>query len=85
MADEEVLKRIEERLTRLEAAAAAGQPGVGGIAAPGGTVADPPPWGGGGWGGGGTIVTRPPWIAIHRLGAEDGAVVEPSQRAPLGP
>ncbi len=56
MADEEVLKRIEERLTRLEAVTAR---------APVGMVVDPPPWGGGGtpWGpwGGGTIGPRPPW------------------------
>jgi hypothetical protein len=52
MADEETLKRIEARLTRLEAAIAQGFQGGGGptnVAPPGGTIVDPPPWGGGGW------------------------------------
>jgi len=53
MADEEVLKRIEARLTRLEATIAQGaQAGAGptNVAAPGGAIVDPAPWGGGGWG-----------------------------------
>jgi hypothetical protein len=52
MADEEVLKRIEARLTRLEAAIAQGAQGGGGptnVAAPGGAIVDPAPWWGGGW------------------------------------
>jgi hypothetical protein len=50
MAADDTLKKIEERLTRLEAAQAKGA-GAGGAAVPGGAVVDPPPWGGGGWGG----------------------------------
>jgi hypothetical protein len=50
MATEDILKRIEERLTRLEAALAQ-QPGAAaGFTPPGGAVVDPPPWGGGGGG-----------------------------------
>lgn len=52
MAAEDNIKRLEERLTRLEAALAQ-QPGR--FIPPGGTVSDPAPWGGGGWG------YRPPW------------------------
>ncbi len=48
MAADDTLKRIEERLTRLETALA----GAGGFTTPGGAVVDPAPWGGGGWGGG---------------------------------
>ena len=54
MAEEEVLRRIEERLTRLEGALSqgAGAPAAPQrVAAPGGVVVDPPPWGGG----------YPPW------------------------
>lgn len=50
MEDQEILRRIEERLTRLEASVAQGAqvtPGLTNVAAPGGTVADPSPWGGG--------------------------------------
>lgn len=51
MADEDVLKRLEARLTRLEAALTQqpGQAGGGGTTAfpPGGVVVDPAPWGGG--------------------------------------
>lgn len=46
MADEKILKLIEERLTRLEASIAAG-----GATFRVNPVVDPPPWGGGGgWG-----------------------------------
>src|SRR5262245_20081753 len=64
MADEEALKRIEARLTGLEAAVDQRAPGGGGppgVAPPGGAIVDPVPWGGGGWGGWGGV--RP--IAIH--------------------
>ena len=44
---QEILKRVEERLTRLEASATAG-PAAGGFGAPGGAVVDPAPWGPGG-------------------------------------
>jgi hypothetical protein len=54
MAADDTLKKIEERLTRLEAAqakAAGVGPGAGAGAVPGGAVVDPAPWGGGGgWG-----------------------------------
>ena len=48
MANEDMLKKMEERLARLETMLA--QPG-GGFTTPGGTVVDPAPWpgGGGGW------------------------------------
>src|SRR5262245_13718738 len=50
MAAEDALRRIEERLTRLEAAWAQQPAGPGGLTAPGGTVVDPAPWWGGvGW------------------------------------
>jgi hypothetical protein len=50
MADDDAIKRLEARLTRLEAALA--QQGGAGTAAvpPGGVVVDPAPWPGGGWG-----------------------------------
>lgn len=51
MATEDSLKRIEERLTRLEAALAQQPGGPGGFTPPGGAVVDPAPWGGGGGGG----------------------------------
>ncbi len=44
---QEILKRVEERLTRLEASTMAG-PAAGGFGAPGGAVVDPAPWGPGG-------------------------------------
>lgn len=60
MAVEDNLKRIEERLTRLEATLAqqAGPTGAGGgFPTPGGAIVDPAPWGGwGGWG-----APRWPW------------------------
>ena len=54
MADEDAIRRLEARLTRLEAAMAQqpGGAGAGGAAVPGGAIVDPVPWGGGGWGGG---------------------------------
>src|SRR5215468_9720778 len=56
MADDAILKRIEERLTRLEASLSQG---VGSFTPPGGTVVDPPPWGGG-------VVSDPaPWWGRH--------------------
>jgi hypothetical protein len=59
MATEDSLKRIEERLTRLESALTQQPGGPAGFTPPGGTVVDSPPWagGGGGW------VSRPPWWA----------------------
>jgi hypothetical protein len=51
MANEDTLKKLEERLTRLEATLSQGQGGPGGFTAPGGAVVDPAPWPGGGWGG----------------------------------
>ncbi|MEX5217484.1 MAG: hypothetical protein AB7G68_10660 [Nitrospiraceae bacterium] len=50
MAAEDSIKRLEERLTRLEATLAQ-QPaaGAGGFPPPGGVIVDPAPWGGGGW------------------------------------
>lgn len=52
MAADDTLKKIEERLTRLEAAQAKAAGGPGAAAVPGGAVVDPAPWGGGGgWGG----------------------------------
>lgn len=51
MATEDSIKRLEERLTRLEATLAQQpQVGPGGLTSPGGTVVDPAPWSGGGWG-----------------------------------
>jgi hypothetical protein len=49
MAAEDSLRRIEERLTRLEAALAQQPAGPGGFTPPGGVVVDPAPWGGGSW------------------------------------
>lgn len=57
-ADDTILKRIEERLTRLEGVLSQGG-GPGSFTQPGGTVVDPPPWGGG-------IVSDPaPWPGSH--------------------
>src|SRR5437016_8669286 len=50
MATEDSLKRIEERLTRLEAALTQQAGAPGGFTPPGGAVVDPAPWGGGGGG-----------------------------------
>jgi hypothetical protein len=48
MANEDVLKRLEERLTRLEATLAQAPTATfGGFTPPGGAVVDPAPWGGG--------------------------------------
>jgi len=58
MAVEDSLKRLEERLTRLEATLTQQQGGSGGgIPVPGGAVVDPAPWGGGG----GWMYPRWPW------------------------
>lgn len=54
MADEDSIKRLEARLTRLEAALAqqpGGVGGSGGFTPPGGAVVDPSPFPGGGYGG----------------------------------
>ena len=58
-ADDTILKRIEERLTRLEATLSQGGPGS--FGSPGGAVVDPPPWGGGG----GTVSDPAPWPGGH--------------------
>jgi hypothetical protein len=52
MADEDTLRKLEERLTRLEAAMGQQQPtGSGGFTPPGGAVVDPAPFPGyGRWG-----------------------------------
>ena len=51
MADEDSLRKLEERLTRIEAALGQQQPGPGGFTPPGGAVVDPAPFPGGGrWG-----------------------------------
>lgn len=51
MADEDTLRKLEERLTRLEAAMGQQQTGPGGFTPPGGAVVDPAPYPGGGrWG-----------------------------------
>jgi hypothetical protein len=57
MAEDDAVKRLEARLTRLEAALSQQTGGAGSGALPLGAIADPgpwPPWGGGGgwWGGG---------------------------------
>ena len=59
MANDDAVKRIEERLTRLESMLSqiAGG-GQGGFTPPGGAVVDPAPWPGGGWG---TFPIRWPW------------------------
>jgi hypothetical protein len=52
-ADDTILKRIEERLTRLEGVLSQGG-GPGSFPQPGGAVVDPPPWGG-------TVSDPAPW------------------------
>jgi hypothetical protein len=47
MADEDFLRKLEERLTRIEAALGQQQPGSGGFTQPGGPVVDPAPFPGG--------------------------------------
>ena len=77
MATEETLKRIEERLTRLEATLTQqGQTGGGGFNPPGGAVVDPAPWPGGGWGG--YYHTRPWPGPITDPAAYARAVVDPA-------
>src|SRR5437867_614185 len=67
MADDDALKRLEARLTRLEATLAQQPGGTGGgtTTVPGGVVVDPAPWPGGGYGGWGRwphpIVDPAPW------------------------
>ena len=51
---EDSLKRIEERLTRLEAVLVQQPGGPGGFTAPGGAVVDPAPWPQSGW-----VIQRP--------------------------
>jgi len=62
---EDSLKKIEERLTRLEAVLAQQAPGAAGgtgFVPPGGTVVDPAPYGGGGgWGQARAIQWPPHW------------------------
>lgn len=48
MADDDKLKILEDRLTRLEAALTQRPPTAGGATLPPGAVVDPAPWGGGG-------------------------------------
>ena len=50
MADEETMKKLDARLSRLEAALSQQQPGNIGVKPPGGFVSDPAPYPGGGWG-----------------------------------
>jgi len=67
MADDDALKRLEARLTRLEATLAQQPGGTGGgtTTVRGGVVVDPAPWPGGGYGGWGRwphpIVDPAPW------------------------
>ena len=73
MADEEVLRRIEARLTRLESAISQG-PQAGAptnVTAPGGHVVDPAPWPG-------YVIGRPPMITNPVVG---NPVCDP---APIG-
>ena len=80
MADD-ALKKLEERITRLEAALSK-QGGAGAEAGlPGGAVVDPPPWGGGGWGGGWGWPHWPhpvvdPAAYYHRPGPGPGPIVD---------
>jgi hypothetical protein len=76
MATEDTLKRIEERLTRLEATLTQqGQTAGGGVNPPGGAVVDPAPWPGGGWGG---YYPRPWPHPITDPAAFARAVVDPA-------
>lgn len=92
--DEEILKRIEERLTRLEAGLAQGATaaavgpggGPGSFVPPGGFVVDPAPWGGGGgWISGGW--GRPPGVVVDPApwGGGGGWGRPPVITAPSGP
>ena len=81
MADD-AIKKLEERLTRLESALSQG--GAGTQFTPGGAVVDPAPWGGGGgwgwpwwprpWPWPGPIGDQAPFTAFQR----PGAVVDPA-------
>lgn len=67
MATEDTLKRIEERLTRLESVLTqVPGTGAGGFTPPGGAVVDPAPWPGwpGGWGG---FHPKWPWPWPHPI------------------
>jgi hypothetical protein len=80
MAAEDSLKRIEERLTRLEATLAQ-QPGGqgGGFTPPGGVVVDPAPYPfGGGPGGGGTWVYHPRPMPVVDPAPFPSPVVDPA-------
>lgn len=82
MATEDSLKRIEERLTRLEAALAQQPGGPGGFTPPGGTVVDPPPWAGGGWvfqrpQFASPVVDPPPWFGGWRPRPWPHPIVDP--------
>ena len=80
MAVEDSLKRIEERLTRLEATLAQ-QPGGqgGGFTPPGGVVVDPAPYPfGGGPGGGGTWVYHPRPMPVVDPAPFPSPVVDPA-------
>ena len=68
MANEDIMKRIEERLTRLEATLSQG-PAAGGFTPPGGAVVDPAPWGGA-WG------FHPRWPFPH-------PIVDPGPASPV--
>jgi hypothetical protein len=86
MADEEALKRIEARLTRLEAAITQGGGGPPSVAPPGGAIVDPGPWGGGGWGGwGGWGGVRPISIAPISIDPAPWGGVRPTIPSPIGP
>jgi len=56
MADDDRIKILEDRLTRLEATLIQRPAAGGGVTPPGGVVVDPAPWGGGGGG----WAVRPP-------------------------
>ncbi len=88
--DEQTVKNLEERLTRLEAAqAAAARPG---FTAPGGAVVDPAPWGGGQivdpapWGGNPVVDPAPyPWRPYPWRYPVPRPVADPAPFPPGGP
>jgi hypothetical protein len=82
MADDDAIKKLEARLTRLEATLAQQPSGAGAATAalPSGAVVDPAPWGGGGWGGWGGWGRPHPIVdpaVFAGSGRWPGAVVDP--------